>query len=278
MNFSVSMGICKKPSVNISEDVVGRSENVYWLLDGATPPMGELNHEHTIFYVNELNKALYKYSSEGNSTREILYESLKDVRGVFIREKLTDYEYLPCSTAIILKVNENYLEYSVLGDSTLGIQINDRQFVITDNKIKTFAVPERVIVRNLISEGLNEESLEYKNARKNLIAAEKRMQNIEGGYWIASIEPEAAHHAVNKKIKISPDDKIKIILASDGLVRLVSVFERYKDIFGIADEILLHGDTNTFNTLRKLEENTKNFKLQVSSTNDDASYIIITSD
>lgn len=260
---------------NLSEDFVGKNENFYWLLDGATPPRGELNHKHTRYFVEELDKALTKYSVSSDNTKELLFNALEEIRKVFEEKGLDKYKYLPCSTAIVVKVTDEYIEYSVLGDSTLGIRINNEVKIISDNRLENIAVDERKKVCALRFQGIDERNEQYSSIRKNLIDEERKHMNVNGGYWIASLQPIAAEHAIHGKVNISKDNNVMVIMVSDGLERLVSVFSKYKNVCEIGDDLILNGEPTIFSKLRELENNKDNFKKPIASKNDDASYLLL---
>ena len=267
-------GVCKKPSLKESEDMVGENAGFYWLLDGATPPVGEKSHEATYTFVQSLHKALTTVAKTAESPERLLYDSIE-----FLKVKSCENNsdgYLPCSTAVIVQVFGNCLHYLVLGDSFLCICTEKDNLVITDNRLKSVAVEERKIVRELRESGISEKSNEYLTARKNLIFTELESRNKDGGYWITELNPNAALNAQKGTIQFEQDEHIFIFAATDGLERLVSVFGAYNNLKEIGDAIVKEGDRKVSNLLRELENNPTAFKKPVSSKHDDASYFLLT--
>lgn len=270
-----SMGINKKPFETKSEDLVGYNNSFFWLLDGATPPAEKKNKELTQTYLNLLNAALSNYSLECKNTIDLLEKSIIKVRRVFQKNyNLSLVEYLPYSTAVIFKVGKE-IEYSVLGDSYLSIATEKSVVTITDDRIKNIAVKERKIVREMRNCGVDEKSIEYIQARKKLICAELNFQNIDGGYWVAGLNPLAAEKAISGTFSLDESEKFLVFAASDGLARLVTHFGAFKDLNSLGKEILHVGSVNIFNRLRGLESSKGNFLRPVSSKNDDASFNLV---
>jgi len=272
--LKVSMGTCKKPSFDKPEDLVGGCGNFYWLLDGATPPMSGLNHERTCLFVNELGKELANAVELSRTTNELLYNALKQMCAK--KSMFEDNGYCPYSTAIVLRHTANSVEFSVLGDSTLAISCFGFTTSYTDNRLKKIAVKERQAVRELRAKGVDEQGAEYLAARAKLIEAERKFQNVDGGYWVASCNPDAVEHAYSSVALLDDVEDYTIMAVSDGLERLVSVFKRYGSVCDVADAIVRQGKDAVFAELRSLESDRKNFIKPVSCQHDDASFVLIT--
>ncbi|NFF79730.1 hypothetical protein [Clostridium botulinum] len=271
-----NMGINKKPSESKSEDLVGYNNGFFWLLDGATPPAEKTNKELTQIYINLLNAALTNCALECKNTNLLLERSIEKVRNSFEKNyDLSSIDYFPYSTAVIFKIDDKAVEYTVLGDSYLSIATENSIVNITDDRLKRIAVKERRVVQEMRENGIDEKSIEYKQARKNLIYTELDFQNIDGGYWVAGLNPIAARESVSGKITIGKDKQFFVFAASDGLARLITHFDKFKDFKSLGKEIEQNGAKKTFEMLRKLESNKSNFKKPVSSKHDDASFVMV---
>ena len=265
-------GILKKPSAKKSEDIIGFNNDFYWILDGATPPSGEKNTFYTQKFVNLLNAYLSFYSIKCETPKELLEKSLKRVIDDFDQEKI-DKSYMPYSTAIILKINNDEIDYLVLGDSYLYIENRLENRLVVDNRLKKIAQSERELVQALRAKGVSEDTDIYKEARRSLIEKEREQQNVEGGYWVAGFNKLAAHKGVCGNVKI--DSSTMIFALTDGLARLVTHLNSTENILSIANEIKAKGSLYVFNKLRVLELNPDNFKKPISSKHDDASFFLI---
>lgn len=272
-----NMGVNKKPFESKSEDLVGSNNSFFWLLDGATPPIENKNKELTQIYLNLLNAALSNHSLECKSTGILLETSIATVRDIFLKNyNVNSSDYLPYSTAVIFKVDRE-IEYSILGDSYLSIVTDKTSVTITDDRLKQFAVEERKIVQEMRKSGIDEKSVEYIEARKKLIRAELNFQNVDGGYWIASLNPLAAKESISGTLSLDNCETFFVFAASDGLARIVTHFGAFHDLNSLGNEITRVGAICIFNMLRSLESDMANFLKPVSSKNDDASFIIVSS-
>lgn len=264
-----SSGVCKKPSLAMAEDLVGGSNNFYWLLDGATPPEGKGNHELTYRYVHALDRYFSELAKSAEDPQDLLFNAIKRVKMEFEQEGLTAHP--PSSTVVIVQTLSSGLRYLVLGDSFLCVRIRGKTTTITDNRLSSVAVRERAIVNGLREQGISENSSEYVEARRTLVRTESECKNKPGGYWIAELNPDAAKEALTGTLPM-PDF---VFAATDGLERLVSLFEAYPNLEEPGEAISEKTDAYIFNQLRSLEENPKNFKRPISSKHDDASYFLL---
>lgn len=268
-------GIMKKPQEQKSEDIIGSNNGFFWLLDGATPPAEKKNKELTQQFLNVFNVALSTYSLECTTTKSLFEKSMIRVRDIF-KEKydLDSFEYLPYSTAVIFKI-DNEIEYTVLSDSYLVIQTKNKAITITDNRLNQIAVKERNLVCEMIQNDIDEKSTEYIQARKNLIYNEMKFQNTPNGYWVAGLNPFVAKEAISGTVAINKDEEFLVFAFSDGLARLVTHLGKFKDFYALAEAIVQNGGTFIFNKLRELEADKLNFVKPVASNHDDASFILI---
>ena len=261
----LSSGVCKKPSLDVPEDLVGGSNNFYWLLDGA----GKGNHKLTVEYVSTLDHYFKEFAKTANDPEDLLFNAIKSTKIVF--EKRGVIVNPPSSTVIIVQILRDCLRYLVLGDSYLCVCAGEKVVTITDKRLASVAVQERNEVRTLREQGVPENSAKYIEARRRLICAEESSRNKDGGYWIAELNPDAAKEALVGTLPL-PN---LVFAVTDGLERLVSVFDIYSGLKALGETILEKGDSYVFNQLRLLEEEPENFKRPISSKHDDASYFLI---
>ncbi len=180
---------------------------------------------------------------------------------------------MPYSTVVLVRILENTIEYLVLADSYLSICVDGKSHVISDQHLKSIATEERAYVRSMREKGVSENSREYLESREKLINKELKLQNNVNGYWVASLDPEAAEHAIYGIIDYK--ENYRIIAASDGMERLVSVFGFVNSLDELINKIINEGEETIFDELRKLEMDNSNFLKPVSSTHDDASFFIV---
>ena len=260
-------GICKKPKNAISEDVVGYAGKYYWLLDGATPVTGgQCILQQFLGY---LNAGLNQYAISALNPQMLLYQAMHFAKKQMDKENLlVGIKHKPRCTGIVIKVEEENIEYSVLGDSTLCFidNVDNTCFSITDNRLANFAVKERERM-----ESCKFDSDEYIKARDVVIETERKYFNKSDGFWFVSVSPEAAYMGVNGFYDFKHDTTV--LLMSDGLTRFVDVFQCYQNYDGIATLIKDKGASYVFSQLRNLEFNRQDVKRP--SLHDDASFMML---
>lgn len=272
--YIFTSGVCKKPSLDLAEDLVGGNGNFYWLLDGATPPADSGNHELTYRFVQTLNQGLTVFSLRAENPEDLLFNAINYVKNDFEQRGIVN-SYLPCSTVVIVQMLETKIRYLVLGDSYLCICAGNYTLIETDDRLKTIAVEERGIVRKMRESNIPENSKEYQDARKNLILAEAKSRNKTGGYWVAELNPDAAKEGKMGEVSFDDNEKLLVLAATDGLERLISLFEVYPSLKEVGQAIQKKGVVATFNQLRELENDPSKFKKPISSKHDDASFFLL---
>lgn len=120
----------------------------------------------------------------------------------------------PSSTVIMARIQGDALEYLVLGDSTLVLDVNGEILPVTDRRIDEVAVDERHLM-----EALPTGEADHQAARLRFVAHQRRMRNRPDGYWIASNDPEAAARAVVGRVPVADVDRVAVV--SDGVARFV---------------------------------------------------------
>lgn len=230
-NFNLSISSKKNPNKAHNEDLVGFSNNLFWLLDGATIPenMSIINGCDAIWLVNQISYHLNLNSinNQKKSLEEILEDSLKGVQKDFYSKSRLDFEeiknfYIPSATLTLVRVLDDFIEYLVLGDSTVLIATETSFIEVTDKRLKTVAIEERQNIIDHIAKGFRYTDKTIKELHQKLVQKEQSLLNIEGGYWMTSIEPDAAKHSIQGKIEYG--DTARIALLSDGLTRAYTHF------------------------------------------------------
>jgi hypothetical protein len=151
--------ISQSPNKTFCEDVIGSSENIFWLMDGATPPkdMGRVTHD----FVNAMSANL------GQACLSLSVSPLKEIAREVLQRTFTEEEvkpqesYVPSSTLIMVRINEGAIEYLVLGDSFLVIHHDDTQEIISDDRLMICACEERDILKEIAADQANRKEAKY---------------------------------------------------------------------------------------------------------------------
>lgn len=285
-NYNLSIATRKKPNKIFNEDLVGFSNNMYWLLDGATIPENQeiLNGCDAVWLVKQISYHLNinSLNSEEKSLEEILEISLKGVQNDFFTKtaltmEQTKNHYIPSATLVLIRVLDNYIEYLVLGDSTLLIE-TDLSFVeITDKRLKSVAIDERKAIVDLVATGISYNHKNVHELHKKLVAKEQALLNVEGGYWMSSIEPNASKHALYGKIGFSRNARIALL--SDGLTRAYTHFPICDSWESLLNYLKIYGVESCILKVRDYEnEDSTGITYKRTKSSDDASglYLEIT--
>lgn len=232
------MGSSKREGKEKCEDIVGGNKGFYWLLDGAT---GTGSNDDVSKYVSDLSDALYEYSEYINSSLDLLMKAI---------EKVGDSKENICSTIALVYVRDKYIEYTIVGDSHVGIRVNNIKYSRTDDRLKYVATKERYE----LSKVKDENSCVYKELRDKLLKRELEYRNKKDGYWVINGDKNVRNHVLQGRVNISDGDSADVIIMSDGMERLVSVFKEYNNLCDICVDILEYGFEGVIDKLRSLED------------------------
>jgi len=143
----------------------------------------------------------------------------------------------PCTTVTTVRHRGSSLDYLVLADSPLVIDVGDQPLVIIDETEKEFSANLEHAARGGTSDDFY-----------NLIHDQQQYRNTPGGYWVAQVNPEAAHHAVTG----TAEHARGALLLSDGAAPLVTDFHE-QSWQGLLDLAHQSGPQELINATRKLE-------------------------
>jgi hypothetical protein len=121
----------------------------------------------------------------------------------------------PSATVVVLRTTGERAEWLVLADSTLLLHTPQNLDVVTDQRLKERALPQRTALRQA-------SDYQAQDRWRELVAEERRLRNRPDGYWIAAGDPAAADHALTGSRPIT--DVAGAVLMSDGAARPVHPF------------------------------------------------------
>lgn len=270
--FRYTSGKASDPDKGFSKDVVGQfNDKYFWLLDGATPPNGK--PDLTKLFVDFLDENLRQLVNDEQSLPEIVKAVIRKTREDFTQTHFSVYisdpcsEYMPSATMILVRLNEDSVDYFVLGRSFLCI--ND--LVITDKRLDLVGAESKQRLAKLYEQDVPRNDMRCVIERNKIFEEERLKKNRNGGYWTIAMEPEAADHA--RVGSIATGKVTRVFALSDGLERLVSGFGLYENIPDLANRTELDGSDAVFSDLRALED--ARIPLHpLASLHDDASYFL----
>jgi hypothetical protein len=267
--------VAPKPGRAFSEDVIGYGNGFYWLLDGATPPSMAGVLELTQRFLNSITSHLARLSSNPSieSPEQLLSLAIRSVRDEF--GNIDSTTYFPYATAVLFRVGSQCIDYVVLGDSYLLIEIDGQSHVLCDDRMKHIVVSERESVRRMREAGISEQDPLYKEARNRLIECERAHLNRKDGFWVVSTDETAPLNGLRASLDINANSSILIMAASDGFARLSTHFGRPASLTELPYRIIAEGASRLLDELRTIERDKSNFLAPASSKHDDASFILV---
>ncbi|MBH8586385.1 MULTISPECIES: protein phosphatase 2C domain-containing protein [unclassified Thermoactinomyces] len=255
----------KNPHKLENEDLIGWYKNYYWVLDGASVPKG-LNVPMEIstgWYVSKLNEGIIRAIS---SLREPF--DLKDILRFainYILENSTIKQFrnsgdiiLPSSTIGMVKIEENFLQYMVLGDSLILSDVDQQIRCFTDERLKQIGRDMRNEINKLLKLGNGYQSNSVNKIKLDLVKLESSLRNTEEGYWIASEDPKAAEKAYTGKIFFEKNKDKHVLLMTDGFARAVTTLELFYSWKDMLYFITENGLEPCLERIRKTEKNDPN--------------------
>ncbi len=126
----------------------------------------------------------------------------------------------PSSTVALARWNETDVECLVLGDSSIVVShVSGAVEHLTDDRLAAVATAERQTYRRRLAAGHG-----YDEEHRTLLArrcseSNAHARNVEGGYWIAEANAEAAFRALYRRYQ--QIDVSQLILMSDGTANAV---------------------------------------------------------
>jgi hypothetical protein len=203
-----------------NEDFIGATPEAVVLLDGAgTPADLESGCSHGVaWFSHTLGSTLLGAMTRDDSLTGILADGIKTVASMHEGTCDLTHPGSPSATVVLLRRTGGTLEWLVLADSVLVLDIpGSDPMVICDEREATVGDQYRDPMKTAIG-GTPEHVL----ALSGYMAAMRGHRNVEGGFWVAAVDPLAAEHALTGTI---PADRVRAAaILSDGASRLVDRF------------------------------------------------------
>ncbi|MBV9143080.1 MAG: protein phosphatase 2C domain-containing protein [Pseudonocardiales bacterium] len=217
------------------------------VLDGLTAPrdLDEPGCQHGVpWYVGQLGPALLARLSDSTaSLQDCLSSAIADVAARHCFCDLTS-PGAPQSTVALVRVRGDELEWLVLADSVIVVDLHGELRVISDDRVERAAQVQRDdALRSPVGTAEHDQSV------RRLIQQQRSVRNQPGGYWVAAADPAVAHEALTGSAHLSKVRSVAVL--SDGAARLVE--------FGLAgwDQVLSTlaeaGPQSLINEIRRVE-------------------------
>lgn len=244
-------------SGDANEDRAGAEPPFAWVVDGATDVVSEKltsAPSDASWFAAAMHDTMRGLAATPPTSLvdipEIIAERLAPRFAAESRRAATDASEHPSAAAIVVRAENGKLEYVSLGDCTLIIEDGEHWTQIGVNEEDA---GDRWVADALRGQTTRADIPKKPLTRADLwpfLRAQRAMMNTPSGYGIFSITAAPRSMIRHGTIPVSPG--ARILLASDGLLRLVDVFRRYdaKRLFAAA---WTDGLAPLFDKLRALE-------------------------
>jgi hypothetical protein len=221
-------GVGLDGAVRPSEDVVVVLSNAVVLLDGATSldPTLASGGWYASRLAGELSGRLAGYPDM--DLADLLAGAIKSVA----RDHGLTPGHSPSSTVALLRWTDTIIEGLVLADSPIVAFTPDGPSVLADTRIEEMPRGAGYRDRLKIGGGYGENHVV---ALRKAVTATSRHRNVEGGFWVAEADPDAAHHA--ERATWPRHGTTTVLMASDGVtcgLETYGVFENWQALRDIA--------------------------------------------
>ncbi|MFI8213994.1 hypothetical protein [Streptomyces werraensis] len=204
-----------------NEDTVHVSPTGVVVLDGLSAPkdlpMGCIHG--TPWFVRQLGTCLINVIGDNTVTlREALRTAILKVNSLHSDTCELDQEAVPASTVVMIRERGEVLDYLVLSDSVLVLDLGEDGIqTITDKRVEAVAGAEmRAALQG--PTGTPEHAAQV----SALVTVQRRLRNQPDGYWVAATNPAAADEAITGTISIAQVRQAALL--TDGASRLADSF------------------------------------------------------
>jgi hypothetical protein len=212
------------PGEGSNEDRCGIRNHLAWVIDGATPlSENRIAPDYptdAVWMVERLTDGILRRAKSSTSLADLLADVIAEV-ALAARNEWVETPEIPPSAAVgIIRMGTETMEYLVLADISVVYQEDEKVIEITDERPDELNFLAASKLRNLLEEGVPHSDAMIQ-VRPLLLRHRRESMNVNGGYWVAALDPEAASHALVGEVPRPP----QILIASDGFARGPKLFE-----------------------------------------------------
>ncbi|MEV0616992.1 protein phosphatase 2C domain-containing protein [Nonomuraea sp. NPDC050404] len=218
--MDVSFALLPGSDQNPNEDAVAATADVLVVIDGVSTSRLATGCMHgTPWYANALAAQVVAAASKepGKDLRAVLFEALRSVAASHADTCDLTSDGTPSATVAIARPFGDRLDYLVLSDATIAIETKTGVEVISDKRVDALVGELSSAAKKAVAG-----SEEQKQRLEKLITTQRKLRNVEGGYWLAGAVPEAAEHAVVGSVPLCEVRSIAVM--TDGASCLVDVY------------------------------------------------------
>lgn len=216
-----------------SEPAPGRTENedaafhrgrLVGVLDGVSVPAGvDTGCLHgPAWYVRRLSYYLQALTTSADSLTQGLAAAIGAVRAEHEDRCDLGHPNTPAATVALVRVADERLEYLVLCEAHVVLDLGDGLDVVTDERYVA-AISD---IRQAALTGVSPiGSGDHDTLVRQAALSRQRRTNQPGGYWIAAAAPDAALHAITGRRPLAGPGRVRrAVLLTDGASCAVDPF------------------------------------------------------
>jgi hypothetical protein len=200
-----------------NEDWVGATPTAVVLLDGLTAPRDlDSGCNHGVpWYVGRLGSALLARLADCTvGLKSCLASAIDEVAALHASMCDLASPGTPQSTVAVVRVRDTELEWLVLADSLIALDLGGELRVISDDRVEGAAQAQRDLALHS-----HVGTVEHDQDVSRLVHTQRSLRNQPGGYWVAAADPAAAGESLTGTVHLSEVRRIAVL--SDGAARLV---------------------------------------------------------
>lgn len=232
-----------------NEDFIAATPQAIVLLDGAgMPDAAQTGCVHGVaWFARNLGvRILDALTIEpAIDLRAALRDAIKQTADRHATTCNLDHPGSPSATVVMVRDNGTTMDYLVLCDSVLILDRPGGPVAVTDERLERLAQSRRPS-RDPQAVGTSSRA----EAERHYVESLRDYRNREGGYWVASAQPEAADQAMTNSL---PNDQVRrLAVLSDGASRPVDLFQQatWKDTL---DLLTTGGPSSLLSRVREME-------------------------
>ncbi len=212
-----------------NEDHVFQYGQLVGVLDGATVPEGfDTGCVHgPAWYVRQLAARIGLAAAERPAAALMgnLAAAILAVRADHEGRCDLDHPGTPSATVCLLRPSGDQVDYLVLCDSPLVVDLGDQVRVISDDRLKTAVTEVRQTAHTPpVTAGGADPATRFQRS----VMLQRQQMNQTHGYWVAAANPDAAFHAVTGTLPlIGPGRVRRAALLTDGASGAVEEFSLF---------------------------------------------------
>jgi hypothetical protein len=227
-----------------NEDWVSCSPTLVVVLDGVSARTDTGCSHGTTWFADHLGSATAKLAASTDlSLQDALAGAIEAVAGKHPTCDLS-HPATPSAAVAILRMTD-IVEYLVLADVTIALDLNGAVHTVVDDRVTATAKAER--------KAADRYPIGTAEKRRALLAmkqAELATRNQPGGYWVAAADPKAAHYALTGDVTLASTRRTAVL--TDGAARIVNMYQSLNWL-ELLDQLECPGPAEVVRRIRAIE-------------------------